>query len=84
MVSNFSVGLSLQFFKDEKDGKRKYFQVQRHGEQSVVLDDNIVNKFYNEQVVYIERLIENFTSVDRTLQNMNLSKALLIYLYQRY
>ena len=84
MVSNFSVGLSLQFFKDEKDDKRKYFQVQRHGEQSVVLDDNIVNKFYNEQVVYIERLIENFTSVERTLQNMNLLKALLIYLYQRY
>ena len=66
MVSNFSVGLSLQFFKDEKDGKRKYFHGQRHGEQSVVLDGNIVNKFYNEQVVYIERWIENFTSVEGT------------------
>ena len=26
----FSLGLSLPFFKDEKDGKRKYFQGQRH------------------------------------------------------
>ena len=24
----FSLGLSLQFFQDEKDGKRKYFQAQ--------------------------------------------------------
>ena len=49
-----------------KDSKRKYFHGQRHGEQSVVLDCNIVNMFYNEQVVSIERFIENFTSVEGT------------------
>ena len=33
----FSIGLSLEFFKDEKDGTRKYFQGQKHGQQSAVL-----------------------------------------------
>ena len=57
----FSLGLSLHFFK-----------AQRHGEQSAVLDGNNVTVhiknhtikpvFYNEQVAYIERWIENFTN----------------------
>ena len=37
-----------------------------HGEQSAVLGGNNVNMFYNEQVVYIERLIENFTNQEGT------------------
>ena len=44
----FSLSLSLQFFKDEKDGKINYFRGQRHEEQSPVLDGNNVNEFYNE------------------------------------
>ena len=43
----FSVGLSLEFFKDEKDGTRKHFQCQRHGEQSAILDETNANKYYN-------------------------------------
>ena len=62
----FSVGLSLQLFKDEKDGKRKYFQGQRHGESCAVLDGNNVNEFYNEQVAYIERWTVKFTSAEGT------------------
>ena len=62
----FSIGLSLQFFKDEKDGTRKYFQGQKHGQQSAVLHDNNVEEFYNEQVKHIEHWIENFTSQEGT------------------
>ena len=45
---------------------QKVFQAQIHGEQSAVLDGNNVNMFYNEQVVYIERWIENFTNQEGT------------------
>ena len=87
----------LQLFNDEKDGNRNYFQAQKHGEESAVLDDNNVNAFYNDQVAYIERWIEIFTIAEGTgtsvnhciqlylrLQNMNLLNILLVYLYQRY
>ena len=40
------VSISLQFFKDENDGKK--IQGQRHRDQSAVLDGNNVNGFYNE------------------------------------
>ena len=58
----FSIGLSIQFFKDEKDGTRKYIGAQKHGEQSTVLDGRNVNEFYNNQVLDLESWIENFTS----------------------
>lgn len=47
----FLVGLSLEFFKDEKDGTRKHFhfQGQRHGEQSAILDEANADKYYDEQ-----------------------------------
>ena len=62
----FSLSLSLQFFKDEKDGIINYFKGQRHGEQCPVLDGNNVNEFYNEQVANIERWNENFTNAEGT------------------
>ena len=52
----------MQFFKGEKDGKKKYFRAQTHGEQSAVLDGINVYMFYNEQVAYIERWIGHFTN----------------------
>lgn len=58
----FSVGLSLEFFKDEKDGTRKHFKGQRHGEQSAILDEANGDKYYDEQVACIKAWIENFTS----------------------
>ena len=39
----FSIGLSIQFFKDEKDGTGKYIGAQMHGEQNTVLDVSNVN-----------------------------------------
>ena len=56
----------MLFFTHEKDRKRKFVKPQRHGEQSAVIDGNIVNMFYNEQVAYIERWIEHFTSQEGT------------------
>ena len=44
----------------------KYFQAQRHREQSAVLDGINVNRFYNEQVEYIEKWIENFKNQEGT------------------
>ena len=74
----FSVGLSLEFFKDEKDGTRKYFQGQKHGEQSAVLHDNNVEDLYNEQVKHIENWIENFTNQEGTGAAVN--KCIKLYL----
>ena len=75
----FSVGLSLEFFKDEKDGTRKYFQGQKHGEQSAVLHDNNVEDLYNEQVKHIEKnWIENFTNQEGTGAAVN--KCIKLYL----
>ena len=74
----FSVGLSLEFFKDEKDGTRKYFQGQRHGEQSAVLNDNNIENLYTEQVTHIEKWIENFTSQEGTGAAVN--KCIKLYL----
>ena len=54
MVSNFHLVFRCNSLKTKAIGKRKYFQAQRHGEQSAVLDGNNVNKLYNEQVEYIE------------------------------
>ena len=62
----FSVGLSLEIFKDEKNGTRKYFQGQRHGEQTTILDEINADKYYDEQVAYINAWIENFTSQEGT------------------
>ena len=47
----FSIGLSVQFSHDEGDGKRKFVVGQNHGEQNAVLDDNNVDKFYDNQVL---------------------------------
>ena len=74
----FSVGLSLEFFKDEKDGTRKYFQGQKHGEQSAVLQEHNVEDLYNEQVAHIEKWIENFTSQEGTGAAVN--KCIKLYL----
>ena len=56
------IGLSIQFFKDGKDGTRKYIGAQRHGEQSNVLDGSNVNEFYINQVLDLESWTENFIS----------------------
>ena len=74
----FSIGLSLEFFKDEKDGTRKYFQGQKHGQQSAVLHDNNVKDLYNEQVKHIENWIENFTNQEGTGAAVN--KCIKLYL----
>ena len=78
MAIKFSVGLSLEFFKDEKDGTRKYFQGQRHGEQSAVFNDNNIENLYTEQVTYIEKWIENFTSQEGTGAAVNKRNKLYV------
>ena len=62
----FSIGLSLQFFKDEKDGTRKYFTGAKHGDQSAALESSNSEEFYDEQVEHVKRWIENFTSAEGT------------------
>ena len=62
----FSIGLSLQFFKDEKDGTRKYFTGAKHGDQSAALVSSNLKEFYDEQVEHLKRWIENFTSDEGT------------------
>ena len=74
----FSIGMSLEFFKDEKDVTRKYFQGQKHGQQSAVLHDNNVEDLYNEQVKHRENWIENFTNQDGTGAAVN--KCIKLYL----
>ena len=41
----FSVGLSIQFFNDEGNGKQKQVIGQNHREQSAIFDDNKVDDF---------------------------------------
>ena len=62
----FSIGLSLQFFKDEKDGTRKYFTGAKHGDQSAALESSNLEEFYDEHVEHLKRWIENFTSAEGT------------------
>ena len=62
----FSIGLSLQFFKDEKDGTRKYFTGAKHGDQSAALESSNLEEFYDEQREHLKRWIENFTSAEGT------------------
>ena len=57
----FSIGLSIQFFHDEGNGKQKQVIGQNHGEQSAVLDDINVDKFYDNQVAYLQPIASNYT-----------------------
>ena len=54
----FSIGLSVQFFHDEDDGKRKIVVGQNHGEQCAVLDSSNVDEFYDIQTAYLQTWIK--------------------------
>ena len=47
--------------------QRKYVQGQKHGKQNPILDEVNADKYYDEQVAYINAWIENFTSQEGTL-----------------
>ena len=53
----FSIGLSIQFFHDEGNGKQKQVTGQNHGDQSAIFDDNKVDEFYDYQVAYLQNWI---------------------------
>ena len=73
----FSIGLSIQFFHDEGNGKQKQVIGQNHGEQSAVLDDINEDKFYDNQVVYLQTWIEKFTNTASGLEKANCIKLYL-------
>ena len=73
----FSIGLSIQFFHDEGNGKQKQVIGQNHGEQSAVLDDNNVDKFYDNQVAYLQTWIEKFTN---TASGLEIANCIKLYL----
>ena len=73
----FSIGLSIQFFHDEGNGKQKQVTGQRHGEQSAVLNDINVDNFYDNQVAYLQTWIEKFTNTASGLETANCIKLYL-------
>ena len=73
----FSVGLSIQFFHDEGNGKQKQVIGQNHGEQSAIFDDNKVDEFYDSQVAYLQTWIEKFTN---TASGLEIAHCIKLYL----
>ena len=73
----FSIGLSIQFFHDEGNGKQKQVIGQNHGEQSAVLDDINVDKFYDNQVAYLQTWIKKFTN---TASGLEIANCIKLYL----
>ena len=73
----FSVGLSIQFFHDEGNGKQKQVIGQNHGEQSAIFDDNKVGEFYDSQVAYLQTWIEKFTN---TASGLEIAHCIKLYL----
>ena len=73
----FSVGLSIQFFHDEGNGKQKQVIGQNHGEQSAIFDDNKVDEFYDSQVAYLQTWIEKFTN---TASGLEIAHCMKLYL----
>ena len=57
----FSVGLSLQFYHDEHNGKKKYVSASNHGQQAAVLNDENIKEYYDNQTSYLLEWIEKFT-----------------------
>ena len=73
----FSVGLSIQFFHDEGNGKQKHVIGGNHVEQSAIFDDNKVDEFYESQVAYLQTWIEKFTNTPSGLEIAHCSKLYL-------
>ena len=57
----FSVGLSLQFYHDEHNGKKKDISASNHGKQAAVLNDENIEEHYDNQTSYLLEWIEKFT-----------------------
>ena len=73
----FSIGLSLEFFKDELDGERKEVVGVGHGEQCAVLNENNLDEHYNKQTAYIQTWIEKFTN---TASGLEIDHCVKLYL----
>ena len=73
----FSIGLSLEFFKDELNGERKEVTAAGHGNQSAVLNANNLSEEYDKQTAYIQTWIEKFTN---TASGLEIDHCIKLYL----
>ena len=73
----FSIGLSIHFFHDEHNGKKKFVDASNHGLQSAVLNNENIGEFYNEQTSYLQTWIEKFTN---TASGLEIDHCKILYL----
>jgi hypothetical protein len=73
----FSIGISLEFFKDELNGERKEVIGKGHGEQCAVLNENNLDEYYDKQISYLQTWIEKFTN---TASGLEIDHCIKLYL----
>ena len=73
----FSIGLSIRFYHDEFHGQRKEVHGQKHGDPIAVLNEDKLLNLYDDQVAYLDKWIEQFTS---TASGLGIERCDKLYL----